>query len=78
MPYEIVNDGLITYNYGFLANGDSSDTIRYFGDVKSGMVVKLSAEGKPDKVFYHEIESTDSKVIDAALSALSQEYEVAQ
>lgn len=60
--FQIIEDGFITEpyqsRYGF-QNIPGQNTLRQINGDKYGLIVKLSADGKPDLAFYHEIENID-------------------
>lgn len=58
--FSIVADGLITEPYATTYNLQSvegQNTLREIDGDKNGMIVTISAEGKSDKIFYHEVEN---------------------
>lgn len=58
--FEVVTDGFIAapyqnkYNFSPVVD---QNTYRFLDGAKVGCIVTLSAEGKPDATFYHEIEN---------------------
>lgn len=60
--YEIITDGFITQPYAmrYLWRPiESQNTQRNIDGNKVGMLVTISADGKPSKTFYHEVENIE-------------------
>lgn len=58
--YTIVEDGFITEPYASQYSFNSiegQNTLRQINGNKYGCIVTISASGKPDKTFYHEVEN---------------------
>lgn len=86
--FQIVENGLTDHGeYGFQPK-EGENTIRIIHPNKCGLIVTITASGKPDKTFYHEVngwheEMTDEENYqvtfdeyrDQVLQALADEYE---
>lgn len=60
--YEIITDGFITQPYAlrYLWKPiEGQNTQRQIDGNKVGMLVTISADGKPSKTFYHEVENIE-------------------